>query len=443
MPLNTHQPAAGRRIAEIAVFLLVLATFGPYVVAGVRTEQLAVLLVAALAVLFRAHQLAHAPPLVTLLAALSGAYVGLAGLAALGEPLAGVGYQAVGSWAGLDNLLLPLVVLVAGYLLAVEATDRTRLVRVAATTLVVLLCLNTVIAYLTLVGSNTLNELLPHFWTNDGGLSTAESAATMGRYSGIFNQPAEGGVMYSLGLLAAVYLLWRRPLLLAATGLTLTVGGLLTASKIFLLIGLPVALWQTWRGASWRSRTGSVLALAGVLVVFDYQARQQRSQIGGVLLDGWLNPQDRSGTILSYYTASRLGEQSTLAEAADLVLTHSPWLGFGIGGIRVPYDSSWLEALVMAGVFGIALQAAIMAVLVVCWLRTRSWAEPTAVRLGAGVLIVLIGGSLGLPTLTGNRVTTVAWLLIVLLLVLPPAAHGERDPVPTASPTPHLARVPS
>ena len=416
------------------MFLLILSTFGPYLGSGVRTEQITVVVIAGLALLARAHLLAAIPPSVALLAALTVTYVALAALASLGDPTASTGYQPVGLWSGLDNLLLPVVVLVAGYLIATEAADRTRLIRVAATTLVVLLALNTVIAYLTLLGPSPLDELLPHWWNSTGQTSTAERAATMGRYSGIFNQPAEAGVMYSLGLIAAVYLLRHRPLRLAAIGVTLTIGGLLTASKIFLLVGLPVALWQTWRGSSWRSRLGSVLALAGVLVVFDYQAREPDSPIGGVLLSAWFNPQGRSGSLLSFYTASRLGENSTLADVVNLVFDHSPWFGFGLGGIRIAYDSSWVEALVMAGVFGLLMQAAIMAAVVVCWMRTRRWAEPAAVRFGAGLVMVVVAGSLGLSTLTSNRITTVVWLLIVLLLVRPPAAPHQPDPASTAAP---------
>ncbi|TCB96023.1 hypothetical protein E0H26_17880 [Micromonospora zingiberis] len=420
--------------------LLILAAFGPYIGPGVRTEQVAVVAVAALAFLTRAHLLASIPPLVTLLIALIATYVALAGFASLGDPTAGVGYKPVGLWAGLDNLLLPIAVLVAGYLVATGTADRARLIRVAAMTLVVLLALNTVAAYLTLLGPSPLDELLPRWWNSSGQTSTAERAATMGRYSGIFNQPAEAGVMYSLGLIAAVYLLRHRPLRLAAIGIVLAIGGLLTASKIFLLIGLPIALWQTWRGAPWRSRVGSVLALGGVLVVFDYQARQPDSPIGGVLLDAWFNPQGRKGSLLSFYTASRLGENSTLADAAGLVFDHSPWFGFGLGGIRVAYDSAWVEALVMAGVFGLLLQGAIMAVLVACWLQTRKWADPAAVRFGAGLVMVVVAGSMGLSTLTSNRVTTVVWLLIALLLVRPPAARQEPATTPAAARPPLVAQ---
>ncbi|MEV6813766.1 hypothetical protein [Micromonospora sp. NPDC051296] len=367
-----------------------------------------------------------------LLAGLLATYTTIAAASAIGSTGQLSGHGQVGWLAGLDNLFLPLIVLTAGYLLAVDVdVDRHRLVRVAAATLVAALVANAAVAYLSLMASpGAYDDLLSLWWTGDTGVSTAERAATMGRHSGIFNQPAEAGIMYSVGLVAAVCVLRRRPVLLAAAGVAIAVGGLLTASKIFLLVGLPLAAWQTWVGSSWRTRAGSVLAVAAVFALYGHQARQPDTQIGGSLLDAWLNPGDRQGSILSYYSASRFGENSTLADAADVVLAHAPWFGFGLGGVRIPYDSSWVEALVMAGIVGVALQAAIFAALVWCWLDARRRIDPAVARFGAGLLVIVTAGSLGLPTLTSNRVTTVVWLLVALLLVSPPAPRWRAVPPP-------------
>lgn len=78
------------------------------------------------------------------------------------------------------------------------------------------LAVNAAVSYLMLVSPGDYDQLMSAWWTGDGGVSTAERAATMGRYSGIFNQPAEAGVAYSLGLIAAVYALRRQPMILAA-----------------------------------------------------------------------------------------------------------------------------------------------------------------------------------------------------------------------------------
>jgi hypothetical protein len=253
----------------------------------------------------------------------------------------------------------------------------------------------------------------------------------MGRFSGIFNQPAEAGVMYAIGLILAVNFFRHRPMWLLATGAVLTIGGLLTASKIFLLVGLPIALWQVWRASTWRGRAWAGLVICAVVAFVQHQTSQDgdRSRIGGELLGVWLAPGDSGDSLVSLYSAGRFGENSTLADAAMIVLGESPWFGFGAKGIAIAYDSSWVEALVMAGLFGVAIHALILATLAWCWLRSRRSVAPTTARLGGGLLLIVAIGSLGLPTLTANRVATVVWLLICLLLIRPAATN---DPAAAA-----------
>ncbi|QOC92726.1 hypothetical protein [Micromonospora craniellae] len=436
MPTHRRRIYPGQRAADCAVVLLVAASFGPYVVSGVRTEQLAVCAVAGIAFLVRARRLPSAPAPVVALAALLVAYPAVAAVASVGDAHLSTGLRTVGFWAGLDNLLLPAIILAAGYLIVSGDVDRLRLVRFAAGTLVTILAANAILAYAMLMDPGAYDHVLTAWWSGDTGtVTTAERAATMGRYSGIFNQPAEAGVMYSVGLVAAVFMLRRRPVLLAAAGVLLTIGGLLTASKIFLLVGLPVAVWQTWAGSPWRTRVGAALAVTGVLAVFDHQARRPDSPIGGMLLDAWLAPGEQSGSLLSLYSARRFGENSTLADAAGIVFTHSPWIGFGMDGLRIAYDSAWVEALVMAGLIGVVAQTAILTMLVVLWWRSRRWADRAVVRFGAGLLVVVVVGSLGLPTTTVNRVSTVVWLLVALLLVARPA-----PPTPAPATAPRASR---
>ncbi|WBB54456.1 hypothetical protein [Verrucosispora sp. WMMD573] len=433
MPAHRSRVTAHQRTSEAAIMIIVLATFGPYLAAGIRTEQAAVCAVAGLALLAGARHLRKIPARAMLVIAAMATYLAVAAFAAIGPSNQATGYGPVGFLAGLDNLLLPVIALTAGYLIAAGHPDRRRLLRVAALTLVAALAANAAVSYLMLMSPGEYDQLLSAWWVGDTGVSTAERATTMGRYSGIFNQPAEAGVAYSLGLIAAVYALRRQPMMLAAAGVVLTIGGLLTASKIFLLIGLPVALWQTWTGSSWRTRAGAALAVCGVLAVFDHQARQPDTPIGGVLLGAWLDPGSRSGSLIDLYTASRFGDNSTLSRPVDIVLTHSPWFGFGLDGLRVAYDSAWVEALVMAGIVGVAAQAAIVAALGWCWLGVRRWTDPAVARFGAGVLVVVAAGSLGLPTTTANRISSVVWLLVALSLVSPPSrrwAEKAPDPLP-------------
>ena len=93
------------------------------------------------------------------------------------------------------------------------------------------------------------------------------------------------------------------------------------------------------------------------------------------------------------------------------------------------YDNGWVEALVVGGLAGAAIYSLVLGYLLAAWRRSP---DGPATDLLGGLALLLLGASVGLPALTANRVATIAWILIVLLLARPrellPAddATGER-----------------
>ena len=79
----------------------------------------------------------------------------------------------------------------------------------------------------------------------------AANAASDGRYTGIFNQPAEAGIAYGVALLLLTWLArtreWKPFPVTCAAALVIT-GGVLTVSKVFLLCAAPVAGLTVLRG---------------------------------------------------------------------------------------------------------------------------------------------------------------------------------------------------
>jgi hypothetical protein len=79
----------------------------------------------------------------------------------------------------------------------------------------------------------------------------AANAASDGRYTGIFNQPAEAGIAYGVALLLLTWLArtreWKPFSVTCAAALVIT-GGVLTVSKVFLLCAAPVAVLTVLRG---------------------------------------------------------------------------------------------------------------------------------------------------------------------------------------------------
>ncbi|MBY8874842.1 hypothetical protein K7640_23725 [Micromonospora sp. PLK6-60] len=411
------------------VVLMVAAAFGPYTgLPGLRTEQLVVYATCALALVVGAHRLGRAPAAAGVIGALLATQLVVA-MVAPGAESQALNVRTDG-FAAIDNLALPVAVLVIGAVVLGDG-GRDRLIRLAGYTLMMALCLNTVLSYLSL--TRDMSPLLSHFWGGTGGLTPVAVLATgMDRFGGIFNQPAEAGVMYSLGLIIAVWFFKHQPLRLVIVGVVLAIGGLLAASKVFLIVGMPIALWQVWRFNNWRGRTWAALVALGVIAFYRYQSSGSTTAIGGRLLDDWLRP-DRSETgLVALYTADRFGGQSAVNGSASIVLDHAPWFGLGLRGLDVPYDSGWLEALVLTGLCGVLLHTAVLVLLGLRWYRNRHRVSRVTSQLGGSLLLLITIGNLGQPMLTSNRVATVVWLLLWLLVIDPPAERRAR--IATAGP---------
>jgi hypothetical protein len=422
-----------RRLACAALTLAAVAAFGPYTpVSGIRTEQAVVYGLCAVALMsLRWCRLRFTRAAVLALGLLTAeTLVAVLGTVMPVPELTGFGRAS--ALAGLDNLALPLAVLVTLWTLMDLGADRERLLALVCRVVIWAMCLNAVLAYLS--QGHDLTPVLSRFWDNAvvGNTVTdtvAGRASQLGRYTGIFNQPAEAGEMYSIALLAAIYHYRSDLLRFAGTSLLITVGGLLTISKVFLLVGLPIAAWQVLRQSHGRGRRFVLLAAAAVAVAALAQSGVGPQWIGGDFLAQLLHPGANSDA-LRLYTGGRLGNSSSLDTVVAAVLQRSPWFGYGAGGLAVPYDDAWVEALCVAGLCGAVLYTMLLATLAVCWLRRRvpagsGGARSARSRLGGGLVLLVIGASVGLPALTANRVATIAWLLIGLILLSP---GSDSDP---------------
>jgi hypothetical protein len=423
----------------VAIAALTAAAFGPYIwIQGVRTEQIAVYATClALAV---GGRWLHMRPTGSGLAvaALLAAQVGIALIGAIWPVVNGSGFPVGHIAAGLDNLLLPLAVVFTVWMFATDPGSIEPMIRAVCVVVIVAMCVNA------FIGASSVafdTPWLAVWWDNTGDEAVAVRAAQMGRHSGVFNQPAEAGQMYSIALLAAIHLLAARPLLLAAALSTLIVGGTLAVSKIFLFVGIPVAVWQLVRISERRARR--LIAMTAVVVGLLVSLHVLGPSWSGEVFLARLFTFDLDTTgAVQLYTAGRFGPDTPLAVIVESVLRSSPWFGYGAAGLAVAYDNAFVAALVVGGVLGAAVQALIVVVLVRAWWSRRRDVDPARHRLGSGLLVVLVGASIGLPAFTANRVATVTWLLLGLVLLVndrvrPPAAAADSPPT-----TPPPARPP-
>lgn len=401
------------------------AAFGPYVVGSIRSEQVVVYAALIVTVVFRPWRwIGLRPPRVLqLLIAAWFVYFTIAAIgAAFPTSDALLKFAGGSAVAGADNLLLPaacLIVVLTSVTSASAGTVLRRLCKVTA----LLAATNAAISIMAL--QVDLTGILRPFWASEstgGALTVAERAGQLGRLTGLFGQPAEAGLMYGLGGLSAIYA-WRdEPRRLFPVLALMFIGGALSVSKVFLLVGAPIILWQALRLRRSGIATITTTAAAGALVIM---------QTG--ILDAWtgadyllklLSPTE--GSYVRFYTAGRIGSSSTLAPVVDAVIGVSPIAGIGLGGLQVPYDNGIIEAFVFAGAVGVAAYAALLLGLFAC---ARSVTGPErALMYGLGLLAV--GASAGLPALTANRVSTVLWLMVGII------ALCRRQMIPEAAPQP-------
>lgn len=398
--------------------IVCLSVFGPYLAGGIRSEQAVVFALAMWVLTTGWHRLLRVQ---TELLPVIGLWLTLILVTLIGtlwRPLETGEFGSQPVSHGLAALFLPLaLMLLAWYWTAV--VPPARLILLVSRIIVAGMSVNTAISAAQAVTRRPeIISFLPDFWGAPGSIgSVALNAASNWRYSGIFDQPAEGGMAYTLALCCLIYLAQLETVGVKVAGagiVILSAGGILTGSKVFLLGGIPVALLMMLPDRRSRARvlaTGcfaaGVLWLAGATGISPAWA-------GGAGISGLLRPSVTS------WTAGRYGTGATLGPAVADVLRSSPWYGFGAGGLNLPYDSLWVEVLVFAGIVGVILTVLTLAALVVRYLQLRRLLDGPERRLAGAMLAVAAGSSLGIPSLTADRASVLLWLTLAPLLAIAP-----------------------
>lgn len=445
---------------RVWIVVCVLGVFGPYLVSGARTEQLVIYGSAAAVVVSQITRLGSILRPAAVVLGLWTAYAAVvigAGLVVENR----TPWESGSLVAGVDNVLLPLACIVV-FSFWTTLVDSDSLLRLVGWVLAWAMAVNAALSILTTYVGLSAVPGLGRFWDSGGSdESVAVLAEQMGRFSGIFNQPAEAGVAYSLAALGILYLVRtdrRRPRWVLWVLLALVViGGLLTLSKVFAVGGL---------------------FLAFVLAILDRRNRLQAVSVGvgAVVGTAVLGMADLAGswgasTMLNWYrvsiqagdswaytlSAGRFGTPGDngpapsisssapvdaeggvalptgLTDTAHQIFEHHPVVGVGARGLLVAYDSSWAEALIVGGLVGLVLLVLVHVALIARWVTARR-AMPRATWQFAGAVVVLmLGASFGIPALTCNRASTLLWMFLVPLVVhyQRPSARG---PVGTRAP---------
>lgn len=409
VPPESVIPRTQRRTVVLAA-LIVVGIFGPYtsLTSGVRYEHVVVYGAVVAMLPFTFLRLRVSAPfagviwLWTLIPVVS-----LIGLAV--PPVNTTEYPSGRLLAELDNFCRPLAVMVLCLILLTGAT-RLALLRTVAAVVVAAMSVNAVLSLISVWVD--LTWLLHWFWTNEVSAADAvmSPAETMGRFSGIFVMPAQAGAAYGIALLAAIWLFRKRMAWLVVIVSLIAFGGVLSVSKNFLFVGIPVFVINSLRLSGMR-RPRRFLSLALGLAA-------AAELVGGGLLPTWGGREglryytEPSGDLLRYYTAGRMGEGSDFDRVMGMVTSESPVYGFGANGLKVAVDGSWVQVIIMAGLLGLALLIGVIVIMVcACWSHRDHTPDS---QFAQGLIVLAIGTSFGIPVFTTARVASFLWLLICL-----------------------------
>ena len=251
---------------------------------------------------------------------------------------------------------------------------------------------------------------------SDNPMSVSEMATQMGRYSGVFNQPAESGLSYSLGVILWVYIYSKRAKITLWNSfilISMIIGGILSVSKIFILGGIPLFLIY---GIKVKGFWNIFNLKSFIFYIFGWilMSRIFSSWDGLNFLLRLFNI-DNKTNILYLFTAGRFGAEEThLKNIMTDVWSISPIYGKGFASELV-LDNAYAEFFIQGGVIALVGYLIILLTIFIVSINSPIINKKES-HLLFFIFLLIVGGGFGIPVLTANRFSTVCWVIIILLL---------------------------
>ena len=412
-------------VEKIAVVVSILAILGPYIYGSVRLEHVVIygfaLLITARLALARNTSLT-APDLWTYSNLLMPIiWLGILTLSLLGHLLEfGTSLPDLPSFlSGIDSFLLP----ITGYFLVqvlASSAGKARAAVYVGTSIVIIMVVNALLAVAT--ASLGRPSALEWFAVSRSDESVSVASLSPAQNLGVFNQPAEAGLAYSLAVLCVIFFFVDRPGVQFALVAILSVGGFISISKVFVIGGVVIIILAAGiAGGVKRFLT----SLGGLLLGFLASIPLSGFGTYGRLFSALTNTETQEDA-LWVLTAGRRG---TSGEAVNLSSTQEipePFWGFGPSGINgagLTLDSAYLHMVTIGGHIGFALWLLVLCLLLIFSIRSKD----SAWRIfGLALFCLVVGSSLGFEPLSSNRSGTMAMMLIALIMC--PARDHMREP---------------
>lgn len=241
------------------------------------------------------------------------------------------------------------------------------------------------------------------------GLTSAEANVGGGRISGVFGQIVEAGFAYALGLFLWEFNYRKNQIegfVAYSLLILILIGGFLTFSKVFLVLG--VSLFLMTLGLKRLLRLSLVVLLFSLVVILaNPSIVDSINELKGLafvfrLID--FNSLD----FFNVYTSNRFSSESIIISNILHTLNHSPLFGFGYGSIETS-DFSLNEIVSLGGLFGLTAYLFLHFLIASFIFKIK---QDTSRTLFIKFVILVTLSALSAPIITANRISVFIWLIL-------------------------------
>jgi hypothetical protein len=339
--------------------------------------------------------------------------------------------------AGVDSIFFPVATLIVVAYLA-HLTGRQMAIQCVAWVFIAFLVTNAIVAF---IQPKIPTSILAMFWSGSDDLNNTVGKLSLDndRFVGIFNQPIEAGIAYSLGLVL-VCAVRLGPVTRGFLTISLVVGGGLSGSKVIwigVLIGLVLAIFNAARDkklaqASLYALTIlpaiAILAWKGSLTGYFLRIKQSLpnapTDVSGPVTDTVSARPPAASMVedfLSGISGGRFGSGNG---------TSFSWSIFGNGFRQsdAPLDTAWIEFSTYAGIVGLLILLTLVGGLLAYGFRVARTVDGNWSPFLLTSIVAV--ASFGAGSLLLNRASTIFWISITILIL---TQYGNSASIPKHS----------
>lgn len=236
-----------------------------------------------------------------------------------------------------------------------------------------------------------------------------------GRFLGVFSQPFESGLFYSLSFCLWVYfgaMIRSKNAAWVLVGLFVFLGGWLSGSKVFLFVGVAVGI-GLWLFLSKKSLWQTLCFVVSIVLFNLLMAIYTKfGAFASLLKGGYIYNEP----LLKVISGGRFGRDDTSKLEAGFISVweNNPLLGNGFPA-NYALDSAYLQIFSYGGFIGCFLYFMIICISFYFCIKGGKHNKKMRALLFSIVVLILLAG-FGAPVLTINRVSIYLWVIVCVLI---------------------------